>query len=277
MLLCLPSMAAAEVWVFFRPDIPLHIDTIKHLQSKTSAKLVFCPVGKTSFSFLESQAPEAVIVLGDAAMKLALTMVWKVKIAVALVDQPPDDPRVVFIDTTQPFALQLQLLRNIMPTIDTVWYPYVGERFVPDKALNMAAAAAGFKILAWRLNDPKVLPAALKDLTSATAAALLPPDPGIMNNAIIQSILLAAFRSRSPVVSFSEALVRQGSVFAYVLSPETLAGTLADFIDEAADNTVTIKRMRPFDRWNLILNATVIEKFKLPLSDSLRKSAFKLY
>lgn len=272
-----PISAAAEVWVFYRPDIPLHVDTIQHLKLKTSQSLVFCPVGKTSFSFLESGPPEFAVALGDAALQLALTMAWKVKILVALVDQPTDDSRILFLDTQQPYAKQLKLLRTIVPNLEAVWYPYITERFAPGSALKIAAEKEGLKLISNRLDNPRVLPGALQALNQQKSAVIFPPDPLIMNNAIVQSIFLATFRSGTPVISFSEAMVKQGAAFAYTLSPENLAQTIAEIMGEAVEKRYSQKPVRAFDRWNLILNMTILEKFKLPLSDQIKESAFKLF
>ena len=277
LLLCWPSQAAADVWVFFRPDIPLHIDTIERLKRIKHQKLVFCPVGNTSFSFLESQPPEFVVALGDAALQRALKMLWRVKILVTLVDQPSTDSRTLFLDTQQPYELQIQLLKTLNSDFTTIWYPYVAERCAPGSALQLAAENAGMKVNPHQLDDPRVLPEALREFAQPTTAAILPPDPGIMNNAIIQSILLASFRSQTPVVGFSEALVKQGAISAYVLTPENLAATIAEIIDEGIANRRPLPPRIVFDRWELILNQTILEKFKLPLSDELKNRAMKLF
>ncbi len=276
LLLCSSTPAVAEVWIFFRPDIPLHVDTIQQLKLKTNQSLVFCPVGKTSFSFLESRSPEFAVALGDAALKLASTMMWKVKILVALVDQPTDDSRILFLDTQQPHTKQLKLLKTIVPNLDTIWYPYITERFAPGSALKLAAEKEGLKIISNRLDNPRILPGALQALTQQPSAVIFPPDPQIMNNAIIQSIFLATFRSKTPVISFSEAMVKQGAAFAYTLSPENLAQAIAEIMNESVEKTNSQQLIRVFDRWNLILNLTILEKFKLPISDQTKKSAFKL-
>lgn len=276
-LLCWPSQAIAGVWVFFRQDIPLHLDTITHLQEKSKQPLVFCPVGKTSFSFLESRPPQFVVVLGDSALELALKMPWKVKILVTLVDNPPADPRILLLDTQQPYAMKIRLLKTLVPKLDTIWYPYATERFAPDNAIKVAAEKEGLKISPQWLKDPRLLTKALRTLTQKNTAAILPPDPGIMNDAIIQSIFLASFRSLTPVVGFSEALTRFGAVFSYVLLPENLAISMAEIINEEINNPNFKNSKRVFDRWGLVLNLKIIEKFKLLISDQLKNSAFKLF
>ena len=270
-------MQAAEVWVFFRPDIPLHVDTVTHLKNKTKENLIFCPVGKTSLSFLESRPPACAVVLGDAAQQLALSMLWKVKILVTLLEQPDSDRRVVFLNTGQPVALQIELLKNLRQNLEAIWYPFVSGRFAPEIVLEKAAATAGVMIKSSRLDDPRSLPAALRCLNLSHTAAILPPDPGIMNDAVIRSILLASFRSRTPIAGFSEAIVRQGAAFAYVLNPENLAISISEKIDKMVNDQHALEPRSDFERWDLILNNTILEKFQITVPDEIRQKAIKIY
>lgn len=268
---------SAEVWVFFRPDIPLHADTVNHLKNKTTENLIFCPVGKTSLSFLESRPPACAVVLGDAAQELALSMLWKVKILVTLLDQPATDKRVVFLNTKQPVAKQMQLLKTLRKNLETVWYPYASERFAPDAALEEAATSAGVTIKSSSLDNPRSLPAALRYLNLSSTAAILPPDPGIMNDAIIKAILLASFRSHTPLAGFSDGMVRQGAAFAYVLRPERLAEAISEKIAEMVNDQHALAPTSNFERWELILNATILEKFNLVIPEEVRREAKKVY
>ncbi|PKL38761.1 MAG: hypothetical protein CVV41_22095 [Candidatus Riflebacteria bacterium HGW-Riflebacteria-1] len=277
LLWCLPSLAGAEVWVFFRPDIPLHIDTVKGLQSLTNHRLVFCPVGKTSFSFLESKPPDFAIAFGDTALQLAMQMAWNINIVSTLIDSPPDDSRIIFLDTRQPYAQQIQLLKSLAPGIKNIWYPYATPRFAPDDEIDKAIKAAGLQIDSHRLSNPRALPLALREFGQPDTAALLPPDPGLMNNAFIQAILLTSFRAHAPVVSFSESLVKQGAAFAYVITPESLAESINDIMTETIKNRPTKQMIRQFDRWQLILNVTVLDKLHIQIPERVKKSATRLY
>lgn len=276
-LLAQAGYAAAEVWVFFRSDIPLYSATIQELSSQAKWSQVLCPVGKTSFSFLESHPPDMAIAIGEAGLQLALSMKWDVPILAALIDDPPTDPRVKFLDTRPPYAMQLRILKQLAPDIDTGWYPYVSEKFAPCNDLKQAADSARTKIITNRLDDPRSLPETLHILTRQQCAVLLPPDPRIMNDAIIGSIFLAAFKSRSLVVGFSEALVKRGAAFAYVLSPETLALALAEMIKETSDKGRSNSPIRRFNKWSLILNSTILEKLKFQIPDKVKNSAEKIF
>lgn len=277
MLFFQPLQLRAEVWVFFRPDIPLHVDTVNQLKQKTKHELAFCPVGKTSFSFLESHPPEFAIALGNAAQQLALTMQWKVRILVTLVDEPASDKRLLLLNTNQPILKQILLLQEMNRNLKTIWYPYISERFVPDKILTEAAESAGIKIDACRIVKPRQLPVCLQGLARQDTAVILPPDPGIMNDAIIQSILLASFRAHTPIAAFSESLVRQGCAFAYILTPENLATALVEIIEEVNRDPHSQDFSVKFERWDLILNTTIIEKFLLTLPQTIRETAKKRF
>ncbi len=274
-----PAAAAAgpEVWVFYRPDISLYAETFRRLADGTGRNVVSCPVGRTSASFMESHPPDLVIALGEAGLQRAMTLPWPAPIMAAFIDQTPSDPRVCFLEAPQPHAQQVALLARLAPACDTLWYPYAGERFAPGPALQRAAADAGMRIVADRIDDPRTLPQALQHLADPHTAALLPPDPGLMNTAVVQAILLAAFRSQTPVVGFSEALVKQGAVFAYVLTPEDLAAALADIIDHPPADGRWPKPVCLFSRWSLAINATVIGKLGLALPDEVRAAADRRY
>ncbi|NLI75146.1 MAG: hypothetical protein GX442_01735 [Candidatus Riflebacteria bacterium] len=269
--------ADPEVWVFFRPDIPLYAETLRHLADLPDRTIISCPVGKTSASFVESHPPDLVITLGDAGLDRALDMPWQSPIVAVFATHPPTDRRVCFLEAPQPHSLQLKVLTSLAPACKTLWYPFAGDRFAPGPALRQAAARAGLDIIAHRLDDPRALPGALQHLASPRTAALLPPDPEIMNTAFVQAVLLAAFRSRSPVIGFSETLVKQGAVFAYVLSPEQLAATLADIIDHHPGQGPCPVASHFFTRWNLVVNATVIGKLGLALPEDVRSAATRLH
>lgn len=279
-LLAMARSAAAtgrEVWVFYRPDIPLYAEAFRHLADLPGRTIISCPVGKTSASFLESHPPDLVITLGDAGLQRALAMPWTSPIVAVFATHPPADRRVCCLEAPQPHSLQVQVLASLAPACTTLWYPFAGDRFAPGPALRQAAARAGMNLVADRLDDPRALPEALQHLASPQTAALLPPDPEIMNTAFVQAVLLAAFRSRSPVIGFSEALVKQGAVFAYVLTPEQLATDLAELIDHHPVQSPCPVASHLFTRWNLVANATVIDKLGLALPADIRSAATRLY
>lgn len=269
----LPCRAETEIWAFFRSDIPLYLAVVQQLEARLKRQFVSCPVEKTTSSFIDSHSPTIVIALGEAGLKRALTMPWNVPILTLFDGGTEQDSRVVAIDIFQPHHLQVELLKKLHPGLKKIWYPYASEDFKPASTLQKAAAEAGLEIVSNRLQDPRTLPEALHVLDTPTAATILPPDPGLMNDAVTRPIMLAAFRSQTPVVGFSEGIVKKGAAFAYILAPERLAAWLGDVVT-AYDPR---HPLRPFENWDLILNATILDKIHLSPSAEIRSAAVKVF
>lgn len=274
----IPCFAEAETWVFHRSDIPLFPAVVKRLEALQKKEFVSCPIEKTSSSFIDSHPPRMAIALGDAGLQRALTMTWDVPILALFTEKPVTDRRVTEIEIAQPHQRQIELLKKLSPDLETIWYPFVGEAFTPPATLGKAAAAARLRVIPDHLNDPRSLPKALQNLQDRVTATILPPDPGLMNDAIIRPILLATFRSQTLVVGFSEGLVRQGAAFAYVLTPERLGEYLADIVARAEIDAARLRDpLPPFDGWTLILNVTMLDKLQLSPSAEVRNAAAKRY
>ncbi|HOY68910.1 MAG TPA: hypothetical protein PLP29_18675, partial [Candidatus Ozemobacteraceae bacterium] len=268
----------AETWVFHRSDIPLYPAVMKQLETRQKKEFVSCPIEKTSSSFIDSHPPRMAIAFGDAALQRALTMTWDVPILALFTEKPVTDRRVTEIEIPQPHHLQIELLKKIHGGLETIWYPFVGEAFTPPAALGKAAAAARLNLVTDRLDNPRELPKSLKILHDRGTATILPPDPALMNDAVIRPVLLAAFRSQTAVVGFSEGLVRQGAAFAYVLTPEQLGEYLADLVTRAEIEDARLRSpVPPFAGWNLILNVTMLDKLQLSPSAEVRNAAAKRY
>lgn len=270
---CLPCRANTEVWTFYRSDIPLYLAVVKHLETHLKRRFVSCPIERTSSSFIDSHSPQMVIALGEAGLQRALTMTWNVPILAVFVDRPSNDSRVVDIDIPQPHLRQLELLKKLHPGLKTIWYPFAGDGFAPSPALEKGVERAGLKLVVNRLQDPRGLPEALRVLDNPTVATILPPDPGLMNDAITRPVMLAAFRSQTAIVGFSEAIVKKGAAFAFVLSPERIAAYL-DSVVAGFDDRSSVP---DFDQWDLILNATILDKLQLSPSAEIRTTAVKVF
>jgi len=283
--LCLfasPAWSTDEVWVFYRAEIPLHAETVAALSSTPRLYIVPCPVESVSGSFLDSHPPAAMIALGERATQRAQALPWRVPLLTTLFDPDPShcdtDPRLRHLDTRPPFDRQIALLRQLCPHVKNVWLPYVSDTYAPGHELRAALTAAGITPIVDPIATPRELPTALKTLARPHTAGILPPDPGLINKAVVDAVLLAAFAGRSPVIGFSEALVRQGAIFAFALTPTELAGAIHDLVQRIlSDPKQAAQRLHRFERWRLIINATVLGKLGLHLDPALRKTAARVY
>jgi hypothetical protein len=269
--------AEEEIWVFYHPDIPLYADTLKELIARHGPRLVPCPVGRVSASFLESRSPRWAIALGDTALQRALAMPWQVPILGVFIDQTTVDPRVMLLEVKQPHELQFATLLRLQPAISRIWYPYTTERFAPGPSLQRAAANARLQVVAEQVSDPRRLPEALRQFADPAMAVLLPPDPGLMNSAFLDALFLAAFRSHTLVIGFSESLVRQGAAFAFVMTPANLATALSEILQDPPSEESWPGPTRLFHRWNLAINRTVLGKLGLEVPADLLASASRLF
>ena len=272
----LPSaFAVPEILVFYRSTIPLYEEIARHLEQKAPSTILPCPLETLSVSFLESRSPTAVITLGEAGLKRALILVKAIPIIATLTDGQTSDQRVRFLSTDQPVDRQIMTLRTLLPALQRVWIPSTDPRYAPSSEM-MPPAASGTILLNHRLlHKPRDLPEALRLLPPGTSAIILSPDPGLMNDATLQSIFLTSFEKRIPVVGFSENLIRKGAAFAYVLSPEDLAAELLAFATTVIDQQVGGHRR--FNGWRLVLNRTILQKLGLPVPSALSRAAAKIF
>lgn len=267
-----------EVWVLYRSEIPLFREICRLIPPTQGFKPVFCPTEKISRSFLESRPPDLIIALGESGVKKALETQWEVPIITAFVDQPPDDPRVRFLDLHQPHARQMELLRRCGGTWKSLLYPYSSEKFAPSPDLIAESGKQGFSLRPLHLDSPKKLPEFLRLMGEFPSPVLLPVDPEIMNSAVFPAILREGLRWSVPLVGFSEAIVQGGALFAFAVVPPKAARELIDYAkDCASTGGGEAIRFRKFESWALYLNQTLAKKLNLLFPAELLRAAEKVY
>jgi len=271
----LPAVfAESEMLVLYRSDIPLYQEIARRLQEQKRVKVIPCPIESLTVSFIESHSPSALITLGEAGLKRALLISWEVPIIATLIDSAPPDKRVHLLSTARPTGREITLLKRLLPELQRVWFPMIDPRFAPSPAV--ARAEAGSVLIdAKVLPSQRDLPEALRLIDPGNTAVILSLDPALMNDATMQSILLASFQKRFPVVGISEGMVKKGAALAFALGPEELAAELFDLALSVCENRWSGNR--PFAAWRLILNRTVLEKLGFTVPDDLLKAASKVY
>ncbi|MBF0501248.1 MAG: hypothetical protein HQM09_14005 [Candidatus Riflebacteria bacterium] len=278
LLTCSPVFAISELWVFYRSKIPLHAKTADQITSAGKYRVVLCPLETLSASFLESHPPALAIAIGDSALQKILTMPWNIPVIGTLIDGSLTDKRFYLFDTRQPNDLQISFLMRLQKDIRKIWYPWTSEEFAPAQELKNAVQAAGLELMLWKLDNPENLTGALKAFSTEHCAGILPPDPQLINNAIIPSIFQESFSGKKPIVGYSESMVRKGAVFALTLTPDELASGLMKYADDLLrPSEKEASRSRKFSGWQLILNVTVLKKMGLEVPEDLRGKAAKIF
>ncbi len=134
--------------------------------------------------------------------------------AAVLLDQPPE--RIA------------QLLRLVLPL-----HLRIGVLFGPDSAslrpaLARALATRGLKLVAQTVTDEAGdLYSALRAVLDEADLLLALPDRQVFQSANMHNILLASYRQRVPVISYSAAHVRAGALLSLHSEPANVARQLA--------------------------------------------------
>jgi putative tryptophan/tyrosine transport system substrate-binding protein len=174
----------------------------------------------------------------------------------------------IFLD--QPVDRFLELLRQSMPErrrVGVLWGP-VSKTLV--LSLQSAATARGMELVEASLPDqvrPENIHQALSEVLSRADVLLALPDSTVFNAASLQYILIAAYRQRKPVVSYSLAHAQAGATLALHLSVEQAAA-------QAAGVVRNILQGRPLPlpamarSYTVEVNQQVARSLGLPLLDA---------
>lgn len=178
--------------------------------------------------------------------------------------------RISAIYLDQPLARQYRLLRLVVPragTVGVILGPATREQ---ADALHAAARAADLELRVERVNGEHGDPvSALQALLPDVDALLAIPDPTVYNRYTIRPLLLATFRSRVPVIGFSESYVRAGAVAAVYSTPEQIGRQAAELAEAflGGDRTRLPPPADP-EHYSVGVNRDVAELLGLPLPDA---------
>lgn len=139
----------------------------------------------------------------------------------------------IFLD--QPIERQMSLINAALPNAHHVGLLY--SHASPDlRSLRAKATERGLVVHEQEVSSNNTLPAALQEVLKTSEVILALPDLEVYNASTIRNILLAAYRSRVPIVGFSASFVRAGAVCAVYTAPTQLATQAASAVKQFAEN-----------------------------------------
>ncbi len=238
--------AQDEVWLALSAPGGIHVATARWLQAfwdLDNRPPIRWRIGTWAELPLAAAAlPQLVVTLGAGAYlegverAQAIPALQRLPVLAALLPQaafPAPAARgswrnaAVLLD--QPANRIAQLLRLALPE-----HVRVGVLFGPDSiagkpALTRALAARGFKLVEQTVPDggAGIYPA-LRTLLDESDLLLAMPDKQVFQSDNMHNILLAAYRQRIPVVSYSAAHVRSGALLSLHTEPADVARQLAE-------------------------------------------------
>ncbi len=270
------AAAVGETWVIYRAKVPL-FQAICHALITSGAHVIPCPLETMSNTFLESHPPKIMITLGEAAAQRALKTNWDVPIVSLFAETVMPDPRFRFLDMKPPIERQVNLLRRLCPRLSCLYVPYATKELVPIEALRRAAKESSMQVSEEHLPEPRSWKEFFRKLSEEGGAVWLPVDPRLVNQAFLESLLTESFRSRTPIIGFSESQVRQGALFAFIVNPDKVSRAVWQYIEDIQMSEVRERSSRPFPNWELIINSTIAGKFGLVIPPDLLETAHRVF
>ena len=238
--------AQTEVWLVLSEAGGVHLDAAQALQAaweRDPRLLLTWRIGRwQELPPLSAEAiPSLIITLGQSAWRGAVERVLnqpalaRLPLLAALLPQSSYRElaakaalRSTAVLLDQPPARYVELLQLALPG-----YKRIGVLFGPDSIaaraeLARALAARGLTLLqATVLSDANSLYPVLRTLLDEADVLLALPDRLVFNPVTIPNILIAAYRQRVPLISYSAAHVRAGALLALHTSANDAAEQIA--------------------------------------------------
>lgn len=189
----------------------------EEMRALAQQERLLVPVGLNAVRFVAAHARGRASVLGVLVPMISTRdITWSLdpgKVAYAFIDQPA--------------ARSLALIAALFPSrarIGVVASPENGDLL---RALEAEAAGRGMRVKAMVARGAAELGPALRQVLADSDVLLLVPDPLLLGGANLRHILLASYRARVPVVGFSPAQVKAGTVAAVFSSPGQIGAQAA--------------------------------------------------
>lgn len=129
----------------------------------------------------------------------------------------------------QPLSRQLELIRLALPSVRRVGVLWGPESQIQAASLRAWAVTFGFQLVEATMVANQPFFPGLKRVLDESDVLLALADPVVFNSNTIQNVLLAAFRARVPLLSFSPTYVRAGALLGLYVTPAQV-GQHAGFV-----------------------------------------------
>ena len=175
-------------------------------------------------------------------------------------------PRFTALYLDQPFSRQLTLIRQALPKAKRVGVLWGPASAAQAPALKAQALSRGLSLVDASVDAQTSLFEALKNVLQEVDLLLAVPDPQVYNSSTVQNILLAAFRSKTPVAAYSSAYARAGALLSVYVTPTQLgvqAAALASAVLQGRELPATPIHSQDFE---VAVNEHVAHSFGLSLN-----------
>ena len=261
--LAAPALALPQIHAIVADEAPAYGATVAAVRESLAGRAELSEGG------LDTPVPDdaiAVVAVGAAAASsyvaagdprpLFATLLPSASWSAIVAAADSDHPRTaVWLD--QPLARQIAFIRILLPPLRELGVLYGPESGSLADELHATAAARQMRVIGLVSEPDSEINGAVTDLLRRSEALLALPDPAVYNRYNVQSVLLASFRARHPVIGFSESWVHAGALAAIHTTPAQLGEDLGGVIGTWLDDGAPLPPARAPARWTITVNRQV--------------------
>jgi ABC-type uncharacterized transport system substrate-binding protein len=265
----------AAVWVVTSGDSPAYVEAADAL-ARALPELDIQARPWREIVARQGGAPSVIVTLGlEALTRVAeVAETWPRTTIIALMVtrsgleslQRAAFPRITGIYLDQPFARQLQLLRQAFPGREKIAVLLGPNSKVYAKEIRQAARQAGLGVEMRTIDGADEIAGALQGLLADADLFLAVPDGVVFSPRMIQFVLLASYRHSVPVFGYSAPLVKAGAVAAVASTPDRIGRQGAAMVRRVLDGATLPGPQAPED-YEMKFNASVARSLGIAIDD----------
>jgi putative ABC transport system substrate-binding protein len=225
---------------------------------------------------VKAERPTLILAVGVKAAKAAQGL--GVPVVYCMVLEPEknglDAPLMVGVPLEVPPAIQLDLLKRLLPATRSVGLVYNPARSAHEVELAQAAAGKlALSLVAEPAASAAQFPDALRKLVPRAQALWLLADPTVVTQDTFRLMLESAMANRLPLLAFNEDFVRRGALLAVTPDFEGAGAEAARLAREFADGKKPGELTAAQPRWTLVVNLTTARTLGISLPPDALKGA----
>jgi len=168
-------------------------------------------------------------------------------------------------------GLKFEVLRAIKPAVKKVGAVYdPAESGDQVQAAAAAAAKAGIDFQTMPVATPREAVAAIEKLMTGVDAFMLFFDRTVLTSQTIDALFICSFRSKVPVIGFSEKYAALGALFSIEAQITDLAGETWKYTEVCLADTESCRGIKKSaTAGKLVINKKIADKMELKIPDGI--------
>lgn len=226
--------------------------------------------------------PDIIVCTGTTAVKFARENFQKIPLIYSMVLNPREiqdtgKPGMIGVSMEIDAATKFNVLREIKPDIrkaGTVYDP--AESGEQVKEAVAAARKAGIEFLAVPVSSPREAVTAIEKVMAEVDAFMLFLDRTVLTPQTVEALFISSFRSKVPVIGFSEKYVSLGALLSIEVQISDFARETWKYTEECLAVSENCQgKKKATSTGKIVINRKIAEKMGLKIPDSIKaRSSF---